>query len=322
MRPALPGRRAVLAAAVAALGSLGARAADARPLRILVPLAPGGAADATVRLIGDGLSKTLQRPLVVDNRPGGGTVTGTLALANAEPDGDTIGFVVSAHAINQAMRHQMPYDALADFEPVCLCGNSVLALVAAPELPAANVAELLRLAARDRAGFQYASLGVGSASHLAGELFNLRAGVEIQHVPFNGSPQVYRALMGRQILLAFVTMDSALPHIRSGRLKVLGVTDARRSAVFPSYPAIAETLPGYEVNGFFGFMAPARTAPAVVGRLYEEIARVLRSPAVAGRMAELGAVVHVGSPAQFTAFLQQEIARYAALARRTGIKVE
>lgn len=314
-------RRRVLAAAVA-LAPLAAPAAQARPLQIIVPQAPGGAADGIVRVIADGLAPALGRPVLVDNRPGGGTVTATMALAHAAPDGDTIGFAVSAHAINQAMRRQMPYHALTDFEPICLCGYSVMALVAATTLPCSTVSELITLAAHTRPALQFASLGVGSASHLAGELFKLQAGVDIQHVPFNGSAQIYRALLGRQIHLAYVTLDSALPLLRSGRLKLLGVTNGRRAALYPGYPTIAETLPGFEVVGFFGFLAPARTPAPLVQRLYAEIAKVLQAPAVAARMAEMAVVVNVGTPEQFRSFLRQEIARYTALALRTGIRVE
>jgi len=323
-----PRRRRVLAglAGVAAAG-LGAwrgapASSPARALRIIVPQAAGGAADAMVRLIGEPLARTLGRQILVDNRPGGGTVTGTLALAQASADGDTIGFVVSAHAINQAMRQQMPYDALADFEPVCLAGYSVLALVARPDLPADDVRQLAALAARSRPRLQYASLGTATASHLAGELFNLQAGVQIEHVPFNGSAKIYLALGGDELKLAYTTLDSALPHLRAGSLKLLGVTNARRIPAYPQYPAIAESLPGFEVIGFVGFVAPAGTPARAVERLYAGIASVLRTPAVAQRLAELATVVNIAGPEQFGIFLRQEIAKYSALARRTGIKVE
>lgn len=314
-------RRTALAGVAAACVAPGAGAGTARPLRIIVPLGPGGAADAQARLIGESVARRLGRPLVVDHRPNGVTVAGMLALASAAPDGDTIGFVVSSLAIQAAFGSRVPYRAVEDFAPICLCGHALIALVALPELAADDPRELLRLAASSRPPLQCASLGVGSASHLALELFNALGGVGIEHIPYNGSTPVYQALLGRHIALAYVTLESALPHVRSGRLKVLGITAAARSPAFPEYAPIAETVPGAEVNGFFGFMAPARTPAATIERLYAEFAAALRSSAVSERLRSLAAFVTLGSPAEFAAFLREEIARYAELARRTGIRL-
>lgn len=315
-------RRTALAAAAGAAFGGRAFAAEGRPLRMIVPQGPGGAADLMARMLGDSLSRSLARPVVVDNRPGAGTIVGTQAIALAAPDGNTFGIVFSPHAVNQALRRQMPYNVFTDFEPVCLGGYSVVVLVAHPAFAADSVAQLVALARRSDPPLQYASLGMGSVSHLAGELFGIEAGVGLQHVPYNGSAPIYRALVGGQIQLAFVTLESALPHLRSQRLKALGVTNVRRVARHPQIPAIAETLPGFDLVGFFGFVAPARAPAGFIDRLSAEIIRTLQAPAMRDRLADDGVVVDVAPPAAFADFLRQQVDKYAALSRRTGIRLD
>jgi len=325
---AFPTRRAVLGAlastSFAGLGGTSALASEraGRVLRMIVPQAPGGAADFMARMLVDNLARSLGRPVMVDNRPGGGTIVGTQAVAMAAPDGNTFGMVLSPHAINQAMRQHMPYDALNDFESLCLGGHSIVALVAHPSFAADSVEQLIDLARRTDPPLQYASLGVGSVSHLAGELFAIEADVALAHVPYNGSVQVYRGLVSRDLALAFVTLESALPHLRDRRLKVLGVTDAQRAARYPQIPAIAETLPGFELVGFFGFVAPARTPPKVVSTLSAELTRTLQAPKIRARFADDGVVISVAPPKAFDAFLRQQVDKYAALAKRTGIRLD
>jgi len=297
-------------------------AAATKPLRIIVPQPPGGATDAIARLIGQGMAASSGRAVVIENRPGAGTILGTLAVAHAVPDGNTIGLVVSAHAINQALRKKMPFDALADFAPVCLGGHAVMALVASAGFPAQTVQELIRLARRSPQPVAFASLGIGTASHLAGRLLALKAGIALQHLPYNGSAQIYRAMHGDQVRLAVVTLESALPHLRAGRIELLGVTTARRNAAFPQFPAIAETLDGYEVLSFFGFLAPARTPSALVERLYRDISNALREPAVSRRLADMAIVVDLAAPGAFESFLRDQIRRYAEIGRLSGIRIE
>jgi len=317
-------RRAILSAlACVGLCGRGALAASgARPLRMIVPQAPGGAADFTARLLADDLSSRLGRPVLVDNRPGGGMIVGTQAVAMAAPDGNTFGMVFSPHAVNQAMRHQMPYNALTDFEPVCLGGHSIVVLVAQPGFAARSVAELIELARRADPPLQYASLGIGSASHLAGELLAIEAEIALEHVPYTDSAQVYPALIRGDLPLAFVTLESALPYLQAQRLRALGITSARRVAPFPHLPAIAESLPGFELVGFYGFVAPARTPAPFVEMLSTEIMRTLQTPRIRDRLSAGGLVVSVAPPAAFAEFLRQQIDKYAALARRTGITLD
>jgi tripartite-type tricarboxylate transporter receptor subunit TctC len=298
-------------------------ASDAvRALRMIVPQAPGGSADFMARLLARDLSSALARPVVVDNRPGGGMIVGTQAVAMAAPDGNTFGMVFSPHAANQAMRQQMPYHALNDFEPICLGGYSIVVLVTQPGFAARDVAHLIELARRADPPLQYASLGIGSVSHLAGELLAIEADVALEHVPYNGSAQVYPALIRGDLPLAFVTLESALPHIRAGRLRALGITSARRAAPYSQLPAIAESLPGFELVGFYGFVAPARTPAPVVQALSIEIMRALQTPHIRDQLANDGVIVSAAPPAAFAEFLRQQIDKYAALARRTGITLD
>jgi len=315
-------RRAVLSAIAGAAvcgRSAFATSRDARPLRMIVPQAPGGAADFSARLVAGDLSSRLGRTVVIDNRPGGGMIIGTQAIAMAAPDGNTFGMVFSAHAVNQAMRRHMPYDALTDFEPVCLGGHSIIVLVAHPRLAARSLAELIELARRADPPLQYASLGIGSVSHLAGALFAIEADIGLAHVPYTDSAQIYPALIGGDLSLAFVTLESALPYIRSQRLRALGVTSARRVARYPQLPAIAETLPGFELIGFYGFVAPARAPAAFVETLSSEIMQTLQVSHIRERLAAGGLDVSVAPPAAFAEFLRRQIEKYTLLARRTGI---
>ena len=318
-------RRAILSAlACAGLCGRSALAASgaARVLRMIVPQAPGGAADFTARLLAEELSRSLGRPVLVDNRPGGGMIVGTQAVAMAAPDGNTFGMVFSPHAVNQAMRHQMPYNALTDFEPVCLGGHSIVVLVAHPGFAARSVAELIELARRVDPPLQYASLGIGSVSHLAGELLAVEAEITLEHVPYTDSAQVYPALIRGDLSLAFVTLESALPYLQARRLRPLGITSARRAAPYPQLPAISESLPGFELVGFYGFDAPARTPAPFVETLSTEIMRALQTPRISDRLAAGGLVVSVAPPAAFAGFLRQQIDKYAALAKRTGITLD
>lgn len=318
-------RRALLVAlAYAPWHGRGALAADtaAGVLRMIMPQAPGGAADFLARLLAKDMARGMDRPVVVESRPGGGTIVGARAVARAAPDGNTIGMVFASLAINQAMRHHTPYNALTDFEAICLGGHSIVVLVTHPGFAADNMAQAIELMRRADPPLQYASLGTGSMSHLAGALLAIEADVPLEHVAYNGSAEIYRALSRGDLPLAFVTLESALPHFGAGRLRALGITSARRAAGYPQLPAIAEFVPGFELEGFFGFVAPAHTPAPLVAELSTEIARALQTPSVHDRLLSGGFVVSVGPPAVFMAFLRQQIEKYAALAKRTGITLD
>ena len=295
---------------------------DARPLTLIVPQAAGGAADHFGRLIGKGMEPLLGRPVLVDNRAGGGSIVGTLAIANAPPDGSTIGMVFSAFAINQALRRHMPYDALSDFAPLCLGGYNILVLVAATGHAADDAGQLIAQARRASVPTLYGSLGVGSAAHIAGELLAIEADIELQHVPYNGSAHIYREILAGDLPFGIVTLASALPYLRARKLTVLGTTNARRSSRYPALPAVAEFLPGFELLGFFGFVAPARTPAAIIEQQADALRKALRSREAAPQFAELGAEILVSTPNGFASFLRAEVERFTALSRRTGLRLD
>jgi tripartite-type tricarboxylate transporter receptor subunit TctC len=295
---------------------------DAAALRVVVPQGAGGALDGLARTLAPPLTRALRRPVWIDNRPGGGTVTGTAAVARAAPDGHTIGMVVSSHAINQAMRPQMPYDALRDFAPVCLIGRWVIALVAHPSVDAADFGSWLAQARDAPRPWHYGSLGVGSATHLAGVLLARLSGVRLSHVPFNGSASLYPTLLTGELRTAFVTLDSALPHLHSGRLRLLALAEPQRHAEWPEAQAIVEAVPGFEVSGFVGVVAPARTPESIVGTIDRAIEGALAEPGLTAGMTRRGMVLAPADAEAFRRFVAREVARYAALARQSGLTLE
>ena len=292
-----------------------------RPVRLIVPLPPGGATDVVARLLAQKLEAAWGQPVVLDHKPGGGTVIGAQAVASAPPDGHTLGIVISAFTINPTLRKDLPYDTLKDFAPVTQIGNTLMALVGAPEAPADLNA--LVAAAKQRPGeLAYASLGVGTGTHLAGELLKMRAGIDLLHVPYAGSAPAYKDLLGGRVPLAFVLLQSALPHVRAGRLKVLGVTAAKRSEAYPEYPALAEQLPGFSVDSMFGLVAPGATPKALVARIGSDAAAALRDAALRAKYAELGMDPVGSSPEAFGAFLRAEIAKWAPVVKASGAKAD
>ena len=299
-----------------------AKAFPDKPVRIVVPLPPGGATDVMARLIAQKLGERWGQPVVLEHKPGGGTVIGTQAVAVAPPDGHTIGIVISAHTINPSLRKDLPYDTLRDLAPLTQIGNTVLALVAIPAFPADDLRGLLAEAKKKPGELAYASLGVGTATHLSGELLKIRGGVDLLHVPYPGSAPAYKDMLGGRVPLGFVVLQSALPHVKAGRLKVIGITGAKRSAVYPEFPALAETLPGYVVESMFGLVAPGATPKDVVRRISADAGAVLRDPAMTARFTELGIEIVASSPEEFGAFTRAEIEKWAPVVRASGARAE
>ncbi len=313
--------RALLGALLILLAAQAAAFPD-RPVRLIVPLPPGGATDVIARLLGQKLGERWGQPVVLEHKPGGGTVIGTQAVAAAAPDGHTIGLVISAHTINPSLRASLPYDTLRDLAPLTQIGNTVLALVAAAAFPADELRGLLAEARKKPGEYAYASLGVGTATHLSGELLKMRAGVDLLHVPYAGSAPAYKDLLGGRVPLGFVVLQSALPHVKSGRLKVIGITGAKRSAVYPEFPALAETLPGYAMESMFGLVAPGATPRELARRIADDAAAVLREPAMTARFADLGIEVATSTPEAFGAFIRAEIEKWAPVVKASGAKAD
>ena len=311
-----PGRRrALLATALALLAPALARAQGfpARAVRIVLPQPPGGAADRLARMLGERLEARWKQPVVMDNKPGGGVVIGTQAVVRAPADGYTIGLLGSSLSINAVQRKDLPYEP-KDLQPLARVGYYTVALVAATAFPANDIKGLVALAKKAPAKkFSFGSNGIGTSAQLAGEMLNHMAGIELQHVPYNGAAKMYTDILGGVLPMGFSVVSSAEGFIKAGQLKVLGVTSAQRSPLFPQWPAIAETLPGYEAVNWAGFCGPAGLPRDLVQRISEDLLAVLKAADMQKTLAEQGVELAPQGPAEFEAFILAEMKRFAAV---------
>jgi len=320
-------RRALLPAlfvAVCWASGAASQSYPAKPIRMIVPFAPGGPTDILGRILAHKLGEALGQQVVVDNRGGAGGIIGTELVVKAPPDGYTLLMSPSAPiAINVTLNSSVPYDTLRDLSPVIRVANTVFALVVHPSLPVHNVKELIALLKARPDELSYASAGSGTPQHLAAELFKTRAGVRMTHVPYKGSGPATAEVVAGQVPISFETFITTLPHIRAGRLRALAQTGIRRSPHLPDVPTLAETvIPGYEAVGWFGLLAPAGTPRPVVARLHDEMAKALDGAELKQRLTDLGADPVSESPEQFRAFLASEIAKWATVIRDSGAKVD
>jgi len=314
---------ALLLSACAVLAPAGqAQTFPAKPVTLIVPLPAGGATDVLARVLAQRLQEAWGQPVVADFRPGGGTVVGTQAVARSAPDGHTLGIILSAHSANPSLRKSLPYDTLKDLAGVSRIGWSVVALVAIAGFEADDMRGLLALAKKKPGEVQYASLGVGTSTHLAGELLKTAAGIDLLHIPYNGSAPAYRDLLGGRVPLAFVIMNSAQPHVKAGKLKVLGITNARRSETYPDYPTIGESVPGYEITSWFGLVAAGGTPAPLLQRISADVVKVLGAPEMRAKLAELGVDSAPLGAGEFDAFIRSEMERLGKLVRLSGAKLD
>ena len=290
-----------------------------RPIRIVVPFPPGGASDVTARLLGEKFMGTWGANVVVDNRTGATGIIGTDIVAKAAPDGHTLGMVALSFAVNPSI-HNLPYDARKDFTYITIVASNPLALVVNNTVPARSVKELIELAKAKPDDLTYASSGTGSSPHMTAELFKLMAGVRITHVPYKGSTAAHPDLIGGRVNLMFDPVAAVLPHLRSGRLRALGVTSKHRSAELPDVPAIAETVANYESTSWVLLMGPAKLPPAIVARLNKETLRTLTLPDVRERLARLGSDPVGTSPGEARSFVLAELEKWAKTVKAAGIK--
>lgn len=327
-----PHRRAALGttaagAALAITYASGARAQAAagypnRPVKMVVASAAGGILDTVGRLVATRIGESMGQNVVVENRAGAGGILGTEVVARAAPDGYTLCKVATSHAINPGLYPKMPYDTLKDFAAVSQTVNLKNVLVAHPSVGVNNVRELIALAKAKPRTITFASAGNGQSNHLSGEIFRTMAGVEMVHVPYKGSAPGLTDTVAGNTSIMFVDILSALPHIKSGRLKALGVTGDIRSPALPDVPTIADSLPGFNGNTWLGLVAPAGTPRDIVAKLSAETHKALNAPDVKERLLAQG-VEPVGStPEQFTAHIESEMARYAAVVKSSGAKVD
>ena len=313
------------AALGAVLFGLCAHAQDypTRPVRIVVPFAPGGPNDIIVRLVAQKLTETWSQPFVVENRPGAGGNIGTDFVAKAAPDGYTLLSVGPGSLIINPLIGKVPYDTARDFAPVTLMARAPNALVAHPSLPAGSVKELIELARSQPGRVNYGSGGNGSTPHLAGAMFAAMAGVALTHVPYKGTAPATADLIGGQVQIAFLGIPSVLPHVKSGKLRVLAVTGKRRSPELPGVPTVDEAgVPGYELSPWYGLLAPAGTPRAVVVRLGDEVSRVVRASEMKEKLAVQGAEVAGGSPEEFAALIRADTSTWSRVVKDARIGID
>ena len=295
-----------------------------KPIRIIVPSAPGSGPDIMARAIGQKLNESLGQPIVVDDKPGAGGIIGSEAAAKSAPDGYTLIMAnAGSHAVNASLYAKLPYDPVKDFAPITLVAVAPNILIVHPTLPARTAKDLIALARTRPGELTFGSGGNGSTAHLSGELFRTMAGINVVHIPFKGSPAAVIGVIAGQIVMAFPNIPPALPHVRSGKLKALAVTTAKRSAALPDLPTIAESgLPGYEATAWFGVLAPAGTSSAIIAKLNSAIVKSVHVREMRERLSAEGTEAVGNTPEQFAQIIKTDIAKWAKVVKASGAKPE
>jgi tripartite-type tricarboxylate transporter receptor subunit TctC len=309
-------RQALLAiAALAAFPSVKAQSFPSRPVRLVLPQPPGGAADRLARVLSERLEARWKQSVLVENKPGGGVVIGTQTLVRAPADGLTLGLLGSSLTINAVQRKDLPYE-MKDLQPIARIGYYTNGLLAHASFPADDIKGLIELArTRPPGTFMFGSNGIGTSAQVAGEMLNHLAGIELQHVPYNGAAKMYVDMIGGVVPLGFSVLSSAEAYVKAGTLKVLGVTSAQRSPLFPHWPAIAETLPGYEAVNWAGILAPVGLPRDVLQRLSTDLVDVLNASDMPKLLSEMGIEHAVQGPDEFAAFIASELRNFGALTK-------
>ena len=298
-----------------------AQAYPSKPIRIVVPTGAGGITDIVARIVGARLSERVGQPVMIDNRPGASGIIGTEVAARAAPDGYTLLMVYPSHPVNPTLKKQLPYDTLRDFTGVTTLTTVSLVLLVPPSLPVKNVQELIALAKKDRVTF--ASVGAGSLAHLGAELFRSRTGIEMTHVPYRSAPAAQQALMSGEVMVFFDTPITAVPLVRDGRLRALGVSTLTRSPLLPDVPTIAEAgVSGYEVLGWNGILVPSATPMPVVQKLNTELRAVLAEPDIRAKLEQQGAEPAPMEQAAFARLIRDDVNKWGELIRAAGIQPE
>jgi tripartite-type tricarboxylate transporter receptor subunit TctC len=291
-----------------------------KPIRYIVPFAPGGTTDILARVVGEKLGPALGQTIVIDNKAGQGGSAGSAELARAAPDGYTLGGgTISSHAINATLYDKLPYDPATSFEPITMYATQPNVLLVHPSVPANNVRELVALLKANPEKYSYGSAGIGTSQHISGELFKTMSGVKMQHIPYRGSGQMLPELLGGTLPIAFDNVASAIPHIKAGKLRALAVTTATRSSATPDVPTLAESgLAGYELSSWQAVFAPAGTPKPIVDRLYTEISRILKMPDIQKRLGELGLDLSGMPPAELAAVIKADVPRLGKVVKDSG----
>jgi tripartite-type tricarboxylate transporter receptor subunit TctC len=325
-RPRPFAKLALLAACCASAAAVYAQPKEtwpARPVRIVVPQTPGASTDLTARLIAQKLSPALGQPVIVENRPGAGSIVGTELVAKATPDGHTLLVVASSITLNPILHRNLPFDPQRDLAPITQLSSFPNMLVVHPGLPVKTVQDMIALLKSKPGALNYGSAGTATGTHLSAELFKYMTGTDMVHVPYKGGGAAMPALLGGQVQLMFSTTVTAMPHVRGGKLRAVAVTSAKRWPTLPDIPTIAESgVPGYDHTPWNGFLAPAKTPRAVIGRLNEEVAKILHAPETRSVFTNDGAEPVGNKPEEFAAIIKSETAKWTKVVKAAGIKAD
>ena len=310
-------------AAAALCGPAQAQNYPSKPITIVVPFAPGGATDIMARTLAERLNKRLGQPVIVENKPGAGTMIASEHVARAQPDGHTVLLAASSLGIAPALYAKVNYDPVKDFTPISLVASVVHVLQVHPSIPVKNVAELIAWVKANPGKANYGSVGAGTSTHLESELFNTMAGVKMTHVPYKGSAPALMDLVGGNLQVMFDAWASSGPFVKDGKTRLLAVTTAQRSKLLPDVPTVAESgLPGYEAMPWLGFVAPAGTPAAAVNRFHAELMEVLKEPEVQDKFRALGLDIIGNTPQQFADFIKRDIVKWAKVVKDSGAKAD
>ncbi|MGH8639667.1 MAG: tripartite tricarboxylate transporter substrate binding protein [Burkholderiales bacterium] len=313
----------VLAAALGAASAIGAENYPVRPIRMIIPSGAGGITDILGRVLAQKLTESLGQQVIVDNRPGASGIIGSQIVAKSAPDGYTLLMVYPSHTVNQSLYRDIPYDTAKAFAPITMVSAVAPVLIVSSQSPARTMRELIDLAKAKPGALNHASLGSGSTSHLTMEMFKAAAGIRMNHVPYKGSPAAHADLMGGQVPVMFDAIPAVLPHIKSGKLRGLGIGTLARSPFLPDLPTIADSgYPGFEAVGWIGIVAPAKTPEAILNKLNAEIVRMLKDPDVKQRLDTLAFTPVGGTRAEFAAFIKSEIAKWGKAVKASGAKAD
>ena len=294
-----------------------------RPVRIVVPSTPGGGLDVLGRLIGPKLTEKWGQQVVVDNRPGAGGTIGSEIVANATPDGHTLLVVATGYSANLFLYRKLPYQTPTDFAPITIIGFAPNVLVVHPKVPARDLKELLALAKEKPGELTFASSGVGTGGHLSMALLMRSAGIKMIHVPYKGAGAATGALVAGQVHMLFTATAAAMPHVKSGRIRALAVTSGKRWPSMPNVPTVAEAgVPGYEVDGWYAMLAPAKTPKGVINKIYRDVADVLKMPEVSERIQAVGFEVSGMPPAEMARYIDREIKKWGTVIKEAGIRAD
>jgi tripartite-type tricarboxylate transporter receptor subunit TctC len=293
-----------------------------RPVRLIIPYPPGGAGDIVGRMLATSLSAGLGQQMVNDNRGGGGQVIASQIAASAPPDGYTLFLASATHSINPALRNNLPYDTLKDFLPITLVAESPLVFVAHPSLKVGSIRDLIAAAKAQPGRINYASSGPGSGGHMSVELLQSMTGINVVHIPYKGAGPALVDVVAGQVQIICTSPLPSMPHVKSGRLRALGMTSLARSPAYPDIPAVSETVPGYQSTLWYALLAPAKTPPAIIKRVHDETLKSLAAPQMREQMLALGATPVGNSPQELQTFISKEIQMWTRLVKQANIRLD